>query len=57
MLETDSPYLTPKPLRGQPNEPAYLRHIADLAATVFGVSLDDLAAAATANTREFYGLA
>ena len=27
ILETDSPYLAPKPFRGKRNEPAYLTHI------------------------------
>ena len=43
MLETDAPYLTPMPHRGKPNEPAYLRHTADFAAGVFGVSAEELA--------------
>ena len=57
MLETDAPYLTPVPLRGQPNEPAFLRHTAAYAAAeVFGVSLDELAAVTSANVRRWLGL-
>jgi TatD DNase family protein len=57
MLETDAPYLTPVPLRGQPNEPAFLRHTAACAAAdVFGVSLDELAAVTSANVRRWLGL-
>lgn len=56
MLETDAPYLTPMPHRGKPNEPAYLRHTAEYAATVFGVPYDELAARSTANARAFYRL-
>jgi len=56
MLETDAPYLTPMPHRGKPNEPAYLRHTAEFAAGVFGVSFDELAARSTANARRFFGL-
>lgn len=56
MLETDAPYLTPVPHRGKPNEPAYLRHTAEFAAGVFGVSLDELTARSTANARRFFGL-
>ena len=57
MLETDAPYLTPVPLRGQPNEPAFLRHTAAFAAAeVFGVSLDELAAVTSANVRRWLGL-
>lgn len=56
MLETDAPYLTPMPHRGKPNEPAYLKHTAEFAAEVFGVSIAELAAASTANARRFFGV-
>ena len=56
MLETDSPYLTPEPLRGRPNEPAYLSHVADFAADLFGVSRETLVQKTTANARQFYRL-
>jgi TatD DNase family protein len=57
MVETDAPYLTPMPHRGKPNEPAYLRHTAEFAATeVFGVSAGELAAVTTATARRFFGL-
>lgn len=56
MIETDAPYLSPAPLRGKPNEPAYLRLTAEYAAGLFGVGLDELAAATTATARAFFGL-
>jgi TatD DNase family protein len=57
MLETDAPYLTPVPLRGQPNEPAFLHHTAAYAAAeVFGVSLEELAAVTSANVRRWLAL-
>jgi len=55
MVETDAPYLAPAPLRGKPNESAYLRLTAEYAAGLFGVTLEELAAATTATAREFYG--
>jgi len=55
MIETDAPFLAPMPHRGKPNEPAYLRHTAEYAAGLFGVSLDELAAVTTATARAFYG--
>jgi TatD DNase family protein len=55
MIETDAPFLAPTPHRGKPNEPAYLRHTAEHAAGLFGVTLDELAAATTATARAFYG--
>jgi TatD DNase family protein len=58
MVETDAPYLTPMPHRGKPNEPAFLRHTAEFAASeVFGVSYDELTAISTATARRFFGLA
>lgn len=56
MVETDAPYLTPVPLRGKPNEPAYVRHTADFCAELLSVSYEELAANTTKNAREFYGL-
>jgi TatD DNase family protein len=56
MLETDAPYLTPVPHRGKPNEPAFLRHTAEFAADVFGVSLETLAARTTVTAQTFFTL-
>jgi len=49
LVETDSPYLAPKPKRGQRNEPAYSVHTAAVGAEVFGMSYDDFAVQTTAN--------
>lgn len=56
MLETDSPYLSPEPLRGQTNEPAHLVHTAHKAAEILGMETAELAAKTTANAGAFYGL-
>ena len=56
LVETDSPYLTPVPFRGKRNEPAYVRHVAEAVATLKDISLADLAAAATRNTRLLFSL-
>ncbi len=57
MLETDAPYLTPLPHRGKPNEPAFVRHTAEFAATeVFRIPLEELEATSTANARRFFAL-
>lgn len=56
MLETDAPYLTPVPHRGKPNEPALMRHTAEYAAGILGVSLDELAEATTRTARGFFGI-
>lgn len=49
LVETDSPYLAPKPFRGKRNEPAYSIHTAEVGAEVFGIPLKDFAAATQAN--------
>lgn len=49
MVETDSPYLAPVPMRGRPCEPAFVAHTAAKVAEIKGVSLDALARATTAN--------
>jgi TatD DNase family protein len=55
LVETDSPYLSPEPLRGKrPNEPARVVHTAECLAGVRGVTLESLAAQSTANARALF---
>jgi TatD DNase family protein len=49
LVETDSPYLAPVPYRGKENQPAYVRDVADYMATLKGITVEQLAAATTAN--------
>ena len=57
MIETDSPYLSPEPVRGKrPNEPSHLVHIARFLAGLRGESVEEVSAATRANTVEFFGL-
>jgi TatD DNase family protein len=56
MLETDAPFLTPMPHRGKTNEPALMKHTAEYAAALFGVSLEEIAAVSTRNARAFFGI-
>jgi TatD DNase family protein len=57
LLETDSPYLAPVPLRGKRCEPAYVVHTARHVAMLRGVAVEELAAAALANTERRFGRA
>jgi TatD DNase family protein len=54
LIETDSPFLSPEPLRGKRNEPANVIHTAACLALARGESLDVFAAATTANARRIY---
>ena len=57
MIETDSPYLSPEPMRKQKvNEPALLVHTAKFIAALKMIELDDFAKKITATTREFFNL-
>jgi TatD DNase family protein len=49
LVETDSPYLAPVPYRGKPNEPAFVRHVAEEVARLRSLSLEQVAEATTAN--------
>ena len=56
VVETDSPYLPPQPMRGKRNEPIHVRAAAERIATVRGMEVQDLAFATVANARRLFGL-
>jgi TatD DNase family protein len=56
VLETDSPFLAPMPVRGQANEPAYIAHTAKFLAALRGESLEDIHHATTANAESLFGI-
>lgn len=42
LIETDSPYLAPVPHRGQTNEPAFVRHVAEEIARLRGITMEEV---------------
>lgn len=56
LIETDSPYLAPVPLRGQRNEPAFVAHTAVCLAKVRGVSVEEFAKQTSENARLLFRL-
>lgn len=56
LLETDAPYLSPVPHRGQRNEPAYIPIIAQRIADLRGISLDEVSETTTHSARTLFAL-
>ena len=56
LVETDSPYLTPVPLRGKRNEPAFVQYVAEVVAQLRGVSTEKLADTAARNACRLFGI-
>jgi len=57
LLETDAPYLAPHPHRGKRNESAFVRLVAETAAEIKGVTLEEIAKITSDNGRRCFGLA
>jgi TatD DNase family protein len=55
LVETDAPYLAPQPMRGKPNEPAYVVSTAEVVAGVRGVSYAELEQTVEANAQALFG--
>lgn len=56
LLETDSPYLTPHPFRGQRNSPSFIPSIAENLANIKGISTEEIADITTQNARRLFKL-
>jgi TatD DNase family protein len=55
LVETDSPYLAPQPVRGKPNEPANVTHTARFLAELRGVEYEQLERTVDANAARVFG--
>jgi TatD DNase family protein len=56
LIETDAPYLAPQPVRGKRNEPAYVRHTAEVIAEIKGLTFDDVARITSYNAMQLFGI-
>ncbi len=54
LIETDSPYLAPVPMRGKPNSPAYVPYVAQQVAQVRGVEIAEIAQATSRNFERLF---
>ena len=54
MVETDSPYLTPEPLRGVDNEPANVGLTGSKLAEIWGLRVDEVASLTTATAERVF---
>lgn len=56
VLETDSPYLSPVPHRGKPNESSYLTYVAQKVAELCQTDIETVANITTANSKQVFGV-
>jgi TatD DNase family protein len=52
LIETDCPYLTPHPFRGKRNEPAHVRLVAEAAAEIKGLTVEEISHITAENTKK-----
>ena len=55
LVETDSPYLAPVPLRGKTNEPSYIIHTVKFLSKLKGITFDDFSKITTSNFFKLFG--
>jgi len=56
LVETDSPYLSPEPFRGEPNEPGRTRYIAEKLAEIHNISFESIAEQTTKNINKLFSI-
>lgn len=54
LVETDTPYLAPPPHRGKPNEPAWIAHVGEALAGVWGAPVELVAEVTSANAARIF---
>ncbi len=56
LIETDSPYLAPVPMRGRRNNPALVRHVSEKLAELFDMPAEEMARATRDNACRLFGI-
>ncbi|EDP72513.1 tatD-related DNase [Flavobacteriales bacterium ALC-1] len=56
VLETDSPYLAPKPYRGKRNESAYINKVLEKLSELYEISKEEIANITTQNSKDIFGI-
>lgn len=56
LVETDSPFLSPVPFRGKPNEPARVRYVAEKLAEIHNIALEEIANITSENASKVFRL-
>jgi TatD DNase family protein len=56
LIETDAPFLTPRPHRGKRNEPAYVVHTAKKMAAIKGVSFEEIGKTTSNNAKTIFAI-
>ncbi|MBE0343167.1 hydrolase TatD, partial [Paenibacillus sp. 28ISP30-2] len=56
LIETDAPYLTPHPFRGKRNESAHVGLVAEAAAQIKGITVEELVSITTRNSLERFDI-
>lgn len=56
VLETDAPYMAPVPMRGQRNEPAFVRHTITRLAEAYGVTEEEICSKTNENVTKVFGI-
>lgn len=54
LVETDAPYLSPHPMRGKRNEPAFIRYTAERLAELLGISYEEIIEITTENAKRLF---
>ena len=56
LIETDCPYLTPIPYRGERNEPRFVKYVAEELANIKGVSVEEVGEITSRNVKRLFGI-